>query len=97
MSRDLSPVNYSGATDRTLDAFFAGQALTTDLRQRTRSVREFERRALTEAYAVPILWWNRIIVNSSRVRGWDITPSHYLNQDLADVWLAAAPRAAARQ
>jgi peptide/nickel transport system substrate-binding protein len=96
-SRDLSPVNYSGAVDRTLDAFFVGQALTVDLRQRTRAVREFERRALTEAYAVPILWWNRIIVNSSRVRGWDITPSHYLNQDLADVWLAATPRAAAKQ
>jgi peptide/nickel transport system substrate-binding protein len=22
------------------------------------------------------------------VRGWHITPSHYLGQDLADVWLA---------
>jgi peptide/nickel transport system substrate-binding protein len=36
---------------------------------------------------VPILWWNRIIANSSRVKGWSITPSHYLNQDLAGVWL----------
>ena len=87
ISRDLSPVNYSSATDRMLDALFVGQAVTPDPRQRARIVREFERRAMTEAYAVPILWWNRIIANSSRLKGWSITPSHYLNQDLAEVWL----------
>jgi peptide/nickel transport system substrate-binding protein len=87
ISRDLSPVNYSSATDRMLDALFVGQAVTADPRQRAKIVRSFEQRALTEAYSVPILWWNRIIANSARVKGWAITPSHYLNQDLADVWL----------
>ncbi|HEX7969903.1 MAG TPA: ABC transporter substrate-binding protein, partial [Stellaceae bacterium] len=87
ISRDLSPVNYSSATDRLLDALFVGQAVTPDPRQRAKIVRDFEKRALTAAYAVPILWWNRIIANSARVKGWAITPSHYLNQDLADVWL----------
>jgi len=87
ISRDLSPVNYSSATDRKLDALFVGQAVTADPRQRAKIVREFERHALTEAYAVPILWWNRIIANSTRLKGWPITPSHYLNQDLVDVWL----------
>jgi len=95
ISRDLSPVNYSGATDRKLDAFFVGQAVTSDPRQRAKIVREFERQALTEAYAVPILWWNRIIANSAQLRGWAITPSHYLNQDLADVWLGAGQHACA--
>jgi len=42
---------------------------------------------------VPVLWWNRIIANSARLKGWSITPSHYLNQDLADVWLE--PRSSA--
>jgi peptide/nickel transport system substrate-binding protein len=95
ISRDLSPVNYSSATDRKLDALFVGQAVTSDPRQRAKIVREFERQALTEAYAVPILWWNRIIANSAQLRGWAITPSHYLNQDLADVWLGAAQHACA--
>jgi peptide/nickel transport system substrate-binding protein len=95
ISRDLSPVNYSSATDRKLDALFVGQAVTTDPRQRAKIVREFERQALTEAYAVPILWWNRIIANSAQVKGWAITPSHYLNQDLADVWLGPAQHACA--
>jgi peptide/nickel transport system substrate-binding protein len=97
ISRDLSPVNYSGATDRKLDALFVGQAITADPRQRAKIVREFERQALTEAYAVPILWWNRIIANSAQLRGWAITPSHYLNQDLADVWLGAGQHACADQ
>ena len=92
ISRDLSPVNYSSATDRLLDALFVGQAVTSDPRQRAKIVRDFERRALTSANAVPILWWNRIIANSSRVKGWSITPSHYLNQDLAGVWFEPTDR-----
>ncbi|MBV9521732.1 MAG: ABC transporter substrate-binding protein, partial [Alphaproteobacteria bacterium] len=90
ISPDLSPINYSGATDRMLDAFFVGQAVTSDPRQRVKIVREFERRVFDDATVVPLLWWNRIIANSSRLKGWAITPSHYLNQDLADVWLEPA-------
>ena len=87
VSQDLSPIDYSGATDRFLDALYIGQAVTPDARQRANIVREFERRALDEAYTVPLLWWNRIVVTSSAVKGWSITPSHFIGQDLADVWL----------
>jgi peptide/nickel transport system substrate-binding protein len=87
VSRDLSPVNFSGSTDRYLDALFIGQALTTDPRERLRIVREFERRALTDAYTVPVLWYNRIVPTAAYVRGWNMTPSQYIGQDLADVWL----------
>jgi len=80
-------VDFSGATDRFLDALFIGQAVTTDSRQRAKIVRDFERHALTEAYSVPLLWWNRIAVISSKVKGWTITPSHFIGQDLTDVWL----------
>jgi len=52
-----------------LDALYVGQAVTVDRRQRARIVREFERRALTEAYAVPLLWWNRMVPTATRVRG----------------------------
>jgi peptide/nickel transport system substrate-binding protein len=30
-------------------------------RQRAKIVRDFERHALSEAYTVPLLWWNRIV------------------------------------
>ena len=88
VSHDLSPVNFSGSTDRFLDAMFVAQAMTTDPRQRAKMVRDFERHALNEAYTVPLLWWNRIVAHSSKLKGWNITPSHFIGQDLADVWIA---------
>jgi peptide/nickel transport system substrate-binding protein len=87
VSRDLSPTNHSGSTDRFLDALYIGQAVSTDVQERGRIVREFERRALTDAYTVPLLWWNRTIVTSDRFMGWNMSPSHYIGQDLGDVWL----------
>jgi peptide/nickel transport system substrate-binding protein len=97
VSHDLSPVNYSGSTDRFLDALFIGQAITADPRERARIVRDFERHALTQAYTVPLLWWNRIVATSAALRGWSITPSHFIGQDLTDVWLDHQPGAAAGQ
>ena len=85
--RSLSPSNYANSSDRLLDALYIGQAISTDPQQRARIVRDFERRALTEAYSVPILWWNRIVITSANLKGWNMTPSHYIGQDLADVWL----------
>ena len=32
-------------------------------------------------------WWERIVPFRSYVKGWKISPSHYINQDLATVWL----------
>jgi peptide/nickel transport system substrate-binding protein len=87
VSHDLSPVNFAGSTDRFLDALYVAQAMTTDPRQRARIVHAFERHALTEAYTVPLLWWNRIVATSSKLKGWNITPSHFLGQDLTDVWI----------
>jgi len=87
VSTDLSPVNYSNSQDRFLDALYIGQAVTVDPRQRAKIVRDFERHALGEATSVPFLWWNRIIANSTAVKGWHLTPSHYIEQDLTDVWL----------
>jgi len=87
VSADLSPSNFAGSTDRFLDSLYVGQAVTTDPRQRAKIVREFERRALTEAYTVPFLWWNRIVAASTAMKSWHLTPSHYLEQDLAEVWL----------
>src|SRR5271169_4926969 len=87
VSHDLSPVNNSGSTDRFLDALYIGQAVTSDPQRRARIVRDFEWHALTEAYTVPLLWWNRIVVTSAKLKGWSITPSHFIGQDLTDVWL----------
>jgi peptide/nickel transport system substrate-binding protein len=36
---------------------------------------------------VPILWYNRIVPITTNVKGWNMTPSHDIGQDLADVWV----------
>jgi peptide/nickel transport system substrate-binding protein len=61
--------------------------VTRDRVLRTQIVRDFERDAMNKAYTVPLLWWNRIVVTSAKLKGWSITPSHFIGQDLTDVWL----------
>ncbi|HVH82132.1 MAG TPA: hypothetical protein VM782_22230, partial [Stellaceae bacterium] len=40
-----------------------------------------------QAHGIFLLWWRRIVPYQSYVKGWKIGPSHYVNQDLATVWL----------
>jgi peptide/nickel transport system substrate-binding protein len=42
---------------------------------------------VTEADAMPVLWWNRIIVHNRKIKGWTMSPSHFQGTDLAEVWL----------
>jgi peptide/nickel transport system substrate-binding protein len=56
-------------------------------------MRAFEKRALDEeALQFVTLWWYRIIPHRSYVKGWKVSPSHYLNQDLSHVWLSGPAR-----
>ncbi len=87
ISADKSSINFGRYNDRKLDELYEKQARATDPKERYRLIREFEAHALQEAYTFPTIWWHRIIVQWKQIKGWDITPSHYLNQDLADVWL----------
>jgi len=90
VSREKSPINYSRYTDPVLNDLYEKQSRAADPKQRLTLLRQFERRVLDEkVYQFHVLWWQRIIPHWKKVRGWMITPSHYLNQDLRDVWLAA--------
>jgi peptide/nickel transport system substrate-binding protein len=86
LSADRSPVNYERYQDRTLDDLYERQKRATDPAARYQLLREFESRVLTESYAVPTIWWQRIVAHWSTLKGWPITPNHY-NQDLSEVWL----------
>jgi len=51
-------------------------------------VREFETQALgTEVHAIVVTWWYRIVPYAAYVKGWKISTSHFVNQDLATIWL----------
>jgi peptide/nickel transport system substrate-binding protein len=87
LSKKLSPSGYSGHNDDKIDALYEKQRRTIDVAERANIVHEMERYALLQAYNVPLLWWQRIIVNHNKIQGWYMTPSHYLSQDLSTVWL----------
>ena len=87
LSHDKSAINYAGQTDRALDDLYDKQSGELDKKKRTALLRDFEKRALEQSYTIPTIWWHRIIVLNKQLKGWHITPSHYVGQDLADVWL----------
>jgi peptide/nickel transport system substrate-binding protein len=89
LSVDRNPANYSRYTDRALDELYDKQSAATDPEERQRHIRAFEKRLLDEeVHYLYTPQWHRIIPHSSKMKGWKITPSHYLNQQLDTVWLA---------
>jgi len=88
-SKGISQANYGRYTDKALDEIYEKQSRATNTEERKKHIREFEKRLLDEeAHYLATLQWHRIIPHNSKVRGWTITPSHYLNQQLDTVWLA---------
>jgi len=88
VSADISSNNPSGYIDRKLDDLYGRIDTEFDVAQRAKLVSEFERHLFTEAYQVPVLWLNRNVTMPANVRGFVMSPSHFLNQDLAEIWLA---------
>jgi peptide/nickel transport system substrate-binding protein len=89
LSVERNPANYSRYTDRELDELYDKQSRATDPEERKRYIRQFEKRLLDdEGHYFMTLQWHRIIPHNAKMKGWKITPSHYLNQQLDTVWLA---------
>src|SRR6266498_4048240 len=81
--------NYGRYKDPVLDDLFMKQSRAVDPEERKRYVRAFEKRLLDEeVHYIYTLQWHRIVAHHAKVRGWTITPSHFLNQQLDGVWLA---------
>jgi len=87
LSKYMSGVAYSRHTDTKIDDMFTRQSQIVDSVERMKLVNEMERYVLTTAYNIPLLWYQRIVVNHKKVKGWYITPSHFTGQNLVDVWL----------
>jgi len=90
ISNDRTGNNNANYQDRKLDKLFDAMNRSGDPEEQRRIMRKFEKRALDEQVHQFITgsWWYRIIPHRSIVRGWMISPSHYINQDLGNVWLA---------
>jgi peptide/nickel transport system substrate-binding protein len=84
-----SDANYGKHTDKVIDDLYHRQAQATDTEERKKIIRQFEKRLLDEeTHVIYTLQWHRIIPHSAKVKGWTITPSHYLNNQLDTVWLS---------
>jgi peptide/nickel transport system substrate-binding protein len=88
LSSDRNPANYGRYKDPVLDALYDKQSRATNPEERKQLIRQFEKRLFDEeAHYLMTLQWHRIIPHSAKVKGWTITPSHYLNNTLDTVWL----------
>src|SRR5207249_10876034 len=88
-SMSISGNNYGRYVDQTLDELYQKQSRALDAEERKKWVRDFERRLLDEeAHYAYTLQWHRIIPHSAKLRGWTITPSHFVNNQLDGVWLS---------
>jgi peptide/nickel transport system substrate-binding protein len=82
-----SPMSYSQHGNTRIDELFERQKRAIDPTERKKLTREFEQYSIAQAYNVMLFWWQRIVVHNQRIKGWRLTPSHYLGNDLTDVWL----------
>jgi len=84
-----SDANYGRHKDTVIDDLMHRQGRATDLEERKKILRQLEKRLLDEeAHVIYTLQWHRIIPHLAKVKGWTITPSHYLNNQLDAVWLS---------
>jgi peptide/nickel transport system substrate-binding protein len=80
--------NYGGYDDQDLIDIYEKMYHETDPAKQRTLMRAYETRVIdTMAYEWPMLWWNRMLPERSYMHGWKIGPSHYVNQDLATIWL----------
>jgi peptide/nickel transport system substrate-binding protein len=80
--------NYGNYDDQPAIDLYQRMLHETDGAKQRGLMRDFEKRVLdTEAHEMVMTYWYRIVPLRSYVKGWKISPSHYLNQDLANVWL----------
>ena len=86
LSTDLSE-NRAQFIDRELDKLYDAQRNIVDPAERYRRIRAFEKRLIEKAYTVPFLWWRRIVLTSPRLKGYTMSPTHLVYQQLEDVWL----------
>ena len=87
LSKSRSPRNMTRNENPQLDAVYDRFKSATNPTQRTVLASEMQRMVIEQANSVPVLWYSRLVAHVSAMKGWKIIPTHFANQDLADVWL----------
>ena len=84
----VSASNYGNFEDEKEVDLYNRMLRELDKSKQKEMLLQFAKYVLDEqAHGIYLLWWQRIVPYQSYVKGWKIGPSHYVNQDLATVWL----------
>jgi peptide/nickel transport system substrate-binding protein len=88
LPHSVSTENYGNYEDQKEIDLYQALLHETDPEKQKKLMRDFETYVLdTQAHMMMMPWWSRIIPHRAYMKGWKISPSHYINQDLANVWL----------
>jgi peptide/nickel transport system substrate-binding protein len=88
LPRSVYSDNFGNFDDQHEVDLYQKMLRETDPAKQRAAMREFEKYVLDEqAHELFMLWQHRIVPHRSYVKGWNIGPSFYVNQDLATIWL----------
>jgi len=84
----VSAENYGHYEDATLVGLYEKMLHEIDPAKQRALMRRLEKYVLDEqAHEIWVLWWHRIVPYRSYLKGFKIAPTHFINQDLARLWL----------
>ncbi len=88
LPRSVFTENYGNYEDQHEIDLYQKVLHETDPAQQRVLLRAFEKHVLDDqANESFVLWQHRIVPHRTYLKGWKISPSFYVNQDLATVWL----------
>jgi peptide/nickel transport system substrate-binding protein len=80
--------NYARFEDAEIEAIYDRLARAGTFEEQRVIMREYEKMVLSDKATQAItLWWYKINPYRDYVKGWKIAPSHYLGQQLDQIWL----------
>jgi peptide/nickel transport system substrate-binding protein len=80
--------NYAHYEDPAVVDLYNRMLHETDPAKQRALMHQFEKYMLDEqAHEIWALWWHRIVPYRSYLKGFKIAPTHFINQDLARLWL----------
>jgi peptide/nickel transport system substrate-binding protein len=84
----VSSENYGHYEDKAEVELYDRMLHEIDPARQRELMLRFEKHVLDDqAHMAWVLWWHRIVPHRSYVRGFKIAPTHFINQDLARIWL----------
>ena len=88
LPHSANPENYGNFEDPDEVALYNRMLREPDPARQRVLMRQFEKHVMDDqAHELMTLWWYRIGPYRSYVMGWHVSPSHFLGNDLAKVWL----------